>query len=160
MYLYIKATENPSSISNYTVCQKPWSFHFLVQFNKNTNKTGQVLRAGWWNNGNGKKKEENQTHEGNSNALQTLCKIHDESYRGHWLEPMGSGRICRRSSSSVSVIGKCCRVLPRTDGIGACCCCCCCVLVEQCRLDGQRVLVRLDSQARGALSLDRSQYLA
>lgn len=59
----------------------------------------------------------------------TVLKIHDVSYRGR-LEPLGA---CVRRS--VSVIEGC-RVLPTTDGVGGS------VLVDQCRLNGHRILER------------------
>lgn len=65
--------------------------------------------------------------------LVLFFKIHDVSYRGR-LEPMGA-----RVRRSVSVIGGC-RVLPTTDGVGGS------VLVEQCRLNGHRILERCRRQ--------------
>lgn len=62
-----------------------------------------------------------------------LLKIHDVSYRGR-LEPMGP-----RVRRSVSVIEGC-RVLPTTNGVGGS------VLVDQCRLNGHRILERCRRQ--------------
>lgn len=62
-----------------------------------------------------------------------VLKIHDVSYRGR-LEPMGA-----RVRRSVSVIEGC-RVLPTTNGVGGS------VLVDQCRLNGHRILERCRRQ--------------
>lgn len=62
-----------------------------------------------------------------------FLKIHDVSYRGR-LKPMGA-----RVRRSVSVIEGC-RVLPTTNGVGGS------VLVDQCRLNGHRILERCRRQ--------------